>query len=513
MIDHLGQWLTSWLLPVNLWSAVLLAGALAVDRALATRSRASLRMALYAPIALRVIVPFSWSILPLRVAGGATIFTPVPDLPAFARTAPAVAHGMSVSRAVAAVYLLVILGLAVRALVRRLWLARALASASPVASVDAPCAVLRHESLGPMVAGLLSPRVVLPEGLLQPANRSALTHVLRHETAHIRRRDPWFSAAIEALTILAWPVAPVWIAAWRVRHLIELACDELALAGAGAAERRLYGHTLLDLAEIRLPGSHAAGALHFGRSLRERIEALASRRHWAYPVQAVAVGSAAVALAACSSVGVSSTQGPSAPPESAGSYAASVATWNVTLRDRCQTFGKRFAGWSDPAVEWRQGPVDGIPASEVAYCRGPDVLAHLDDALWGAEARNVLGQMGKDLAAAYDRRSSQGSYDLCPSDGPVPRVAQGRGQRYQATSEDWNTPGFSCMEFAIDPGHPISFQYRLETDARRFVLTAHGQRPNGDHGVEATLVLRGEIGPDHVLYVAPKLEETWNEVR
>jgi beta-lactamase regulating signal transducer with metallopeptidase domain len=510
MTDHLGQWLASWLLPVNLWTAVLLAGALAVDRALATRSGASLRMALYAPVALRVIVPFSWSVLPLRGAGVATILTPLPDVPGFAGGAPAVAAGMSVHRAVAAVYVLLIAALAVRAVARRLRLARALGGARPVTSIEAPCAILRHETLGPMVVGLLPPRIVLPEALLRQANRSALTHVLRHETAHVRRRDPWLSAAIEALTIVAWPVAPLWIAAWRVRQLIELACDDVALAGAGAAERRLYGHTLIDLAEIRLQGAPATGALHFGRALRERVQALASRRHWAYPAQAITVRGAAVALAACSSVGVSSTQGPSSAPDHAGSYAASVATWNAALRDRCPSFERRFGGWSDPAVEWRQGPVDGIPTSEVEYCRRPEVLAHVDDALWAREARNVLGQMAKDLATIYDRRAAQGGSELCPSDGPVPRAAQARGQRYHPTPEDWRGPGFSCMEFAMD--RPIAFQYGLETDARGFVLTAHGQRPNGDHGVEATLVLRGEIRADRVLSIAPRIEETWNEV-
>jgi beta-lactamase regulating signal transducer with metallopeptidase domain len=511
MMAHLGQWLTSWLLPVNSWTAVLLAGALLVDRALAARSRASLRMALYAPVALRVVVPLSWSLLPLRTPRVATILTPLPDVPVLAGPVSGPTPVVTVQGALAAAYVLVLVALVARALVRRLRLAKALESARPVTSLEAPCAVLRHESLGPMVVGVLRPRIVLPEGMLQPENRSALTHVLRHEAAHIRRRDPWLSAAIEALTIFAWPVAPLWIAAWRVRHLVELACDELALAGAGAAERRSYGHTLLDLAEVGLPGSPAAGPLHFGWALRGRIEALACQRHWALGLQAVTVGGAAVVLAACSSVGVSSTQGPASASESADSFAASIATWNATLRDRCPSFEKRFSRWSDPAVEWRQGPVDGIPASEVEYCRRPDVLAHVDEALWAAEARNVLGQMAKDLATAYDRASAQGRYELCPGDGPVPHVAQARDRRYQPTPEDWRTPGFSCMDFAMD--RPVAFQYDLQTDARRFVLTAHGQRSKADHGVDATLVLRGEIGADHVLYVAPKLEETWNEVR
>ena len=57
MIDRLGHALAAWLLPVNAWTAVLLACALLLDHALARRARASLRIALYAPVALRVLVP------------------------------------------------------------------------------------------------------------------------------------------------------------------------------------------------------------------------------------------------------------------------------------------------------------------------------------------------------------------------------------------------------------------------------------------------------------------------
>jgi beta-lactamase regulating signal transducer with metallopeptidase domain len=510
MIDRLGQHLTSWLVPANLWAALLFAAAFLVDRALARRASASLRIALYAPTVLRVIVPFSWSAIPVPASRVVTLLTPLPASAVPAGLAPVVPPLVSLERAVAAGYLVGVVALLVRAIVRRVRLTRALASACPVASPEASCSVLRHEDLGPMVVGLLSPRIVLPAAILRPTSGEALAHVLRHEAAHVERRDPWLSAALEVLTTIAWPVVPVWLAAWRVRDLIELACDERALAGADAAERRSYGHTLLDLVEMRSRGLAVTGQLHFGSALRARIEALASPRHWAYPLQAVAVGGAALAFAACSSVGAPSTQAGSSRPDGVGPSSTSAMTWD-DIRHRCPGFVKRFDRWSDPAVEWRQGSVDGVPATEVEYCRRPDVLSVVDDAMWPSEARNVLGQMAKDLAAAVDRRSGQGRYDLCPSDGPVPRIAQARGQAYLPAPRDWSGAGFSCMEFAMD--RPISFQYKLDTDARGFVLTAHGQRAKGDHGVDYTLVLRGEIGADHVLYVAPKLEETWNEVR
>jgi hypothetical protein len=61
MIDRFGHALASWLLPINVWTAALLACILLVDLALARYARASLRIALYSPILLRVVLPFSAS--------------------------------------------------------------------------------------------------------------------------------------------------------------------------------------------------------------------------------------------------------------------------------------------------------------------------------------------------------------------------------------------------------------------------------------------------------------------
>jgi hypothetical protein len=147
--------------------------------------------------------------------------------------------------------------------------------------------------------------------------------VLRHEAAHLRRRDAWLSVAMQLLAITAWPVVPLWIAIARVRHLVELACDEAALAGADAIERRRYGHTLLDMAEWRWlavrPIGAGAGELHFGSTMRARIEALASQRHWPVGIQALALSLALLALfAACGGAAPRPASAPGAGTPSSG---------------------------------------------------------------------------------------------------------------------------------------------------------------------------------------------------
>ncbi|HEX3344265.1 MAG TPA: M56 family metallopeptidase, partial [Polyangiaceae bacterium] len=325
-VESLGHALVGRVLPLEMWTAALLLGALAVDRALARRARASFRIALYAPVALRVVLPLDWRIpiahapsvvtylAPLARIGGGPVAEPPTWQPASWYTVAAVA------------YVVVAALLAGRAVVGRLRLGRALAAARPVAArrLGVPFDVLEHDDLGPMVVGLLSPRIVIPRRLFQPGEEHSLACVLRHEGAHVRRRDAWLTAAMQLLAVVAWPVLPVWPAMARVRQLVELACDEAALTGADVTERRRYGHALLDMAEWRaltvVPTG--AGELHFGSTLRTRIEALASQRHWPLAAQALTFVFAPVALlVACS--------GASAPAPSAAATSTVGATPQV----------------------------------------------------------------------------------------------------------------------------------------------------------------------------------------
>jgi hypothetical protein len=297
MIDRVGHVIAGWILQQNAWTAVLLAVALMVDRALARRVRASTRIALYAPVALRIVLPLSWRV----TLAHAPAFLLAGDAIAAAPAAGEAGGRLPWPALAAAAYVAGAALLAVRAWRRRAVLADALRGAVPLRGFSAEWPVVRHPELGPMVVGVARPRVVVPEGLLCEEREEALHFAMRHELAHLRRRDPWLSAAIEALVVLAWPVVPVWIAAARVRQLVEQACDEQALAGADVTERRRYGHALLDLAEQGVLG---AGELHFGSNLRARVEALAAAaRRWPRGLQVALVASIVAVLAACSSAG------------------------------------------------------------------------------------------------------------------------------------------------------------------------------------------------------------------
>ena len=148
-----------------------------------------------------------------------------------------------------------------------------------------------------------------------------------------------------------------------------------------------------------------------------------------------------------------------------------------------------------------------------------------------AEARNSLGQMGKDETAAFEKESMIGttlaptisaglSRSLCVSPGAsVPATAGSiKGQKYQssqAAGADWNLDaavagkGFACLKFAMDA--PQYYMYNFTTAApgnvagNTWVATAQGDL-NGDT-VLSTFTLNGVIQPSMTFSLAPNLVE------
>jgi beta-lactamase regulating signal transducer with metallopeptidase domain len=340
------------LLILNQWTALLLVGAIALDHVLARRIRAAWRVALYAPLVVRVLVPLGCAFPWVRGPRTLLLFAPTPmSLPALAVPSSSL---IGLPAIAIALYLAIALTLAYAILQRRAAAQRIVRDARPMTPNVArlpPCPVVEHPSAGPMVVGLVSPRIVIPSEL-RHGGGNALATVLGHECAHVMRRDTWLIAAMQLVLVLFWPVLPLWAAAWRVRQLVEMACDERALDAATTNERRLYGHALLDLAELRALTPMSA-ELHFGSTLRARIQALAWTRRWPVPIQIAFVVGVAAAFAACSSVG----------PEPIGAEPMGGA------KDR---YGYAFE--SDPAKSVAAVPAPAPPPSQAVGRMPPETI-------------------------------------------------------------------------------------------------------------------------------------------
>ena len=150
-----------------------------------------------------------------------------------------------------------------------------------------------------------------------------------------------------------------------------------------------------------------------------------------------------------------------------------------------------------------------------------------------AEARNSLGQMGKDESTAFERESMAGvalspgaaaglSRSLCATPTaqlwvPAGAVGAVKGQKYQssqAAGVDWNADqatqgvGFACLKFSMDA--PQYYAYTFTTAnggaaAGTWVGEAQGDL-NGD-GNPSDFKLNGVIQPSMTFSLAPNLVE------
>lgn len=126
----------------------------------------------------------------------------------------------------------------------------------------------------PCTWGLWRPTVLLPTTAEKNWPDERLLAALRHEFAHVTRRD-YFTRWISLLTCaLYWPNPLVWMAARRLRIAQEQACDDLVLlAGTSASD---YANLLVNVARAATGAGDLRAALAMARpsTLEGRVLAI-----------------------------------------------------------------------------------------------------------------------------------------------------------------------------------------------------------------------------------------------
>jgi hypothetical protein len=160
------------------------------------------------------------------------------------------------------------------------------------------------EGVGPAVAGLLRPRIVVPRWVTMalPHQQSA---VIAHEQSHLDARDPQlFTLALALLVFMPWNL-PLWWQLRRLRYAIEVDCDARVLEGG--IDPTHYGETLISVGERQSAYIGAVAAMSESKSfLEERLKIMFSK-----PVKWRRVGIAALA---CMSVALTAIAAQVSPP-------------------------------------------------------------------------------------------------------------------------------------------------------------------------------------------------------
>ncbi|MEZ4232695.1 MAG: type II secretion system protein [Polyangiaceae bacterium] len=146
-----------------------------------------------------------------------------------------------------------------------------------------------------------------------------------------------------------------------------------------------------------------------------------------------------------------------------------------------------------------------------------------------AEARNSLGQLGKDATTAFQRETMNPSVmALEASTGVVNRLCASaakkvpdnkskiKGQKYQSSPAEWNDgdaqTGWQCLKFSMDAPQYYMYGYTASgttgASGETFSATAEGDLDGDD--TLSTFTLNGAIqavGNERVVTIAPNIEE------
>lgn len=154
-----------------------------------------------------------------------------------------------------------------------------------------------EELASPVTAGLMRPKIFLPEYLLSGEYKAEREMILAHERAHIRRGDPlWKAFSFLALSV-HWFNPLVWLMFVLFGRDLEMACDEAVIGTLGENRKKEYSMTLLKFSARR---SGLGLPLAFGESSTEsrirNILKYSRPKKWSCLAAVLLLGAAAVTL-------------------------------------------------------------------------------------------------------------------------------------------------------------------------------------------------------------------------
>ena len=136
-----------------------------------------------------------------------------------------------------------------------------------------PVPILFHNRMGPaLIMTFNGHRILVPESFWNSINREQRCAILRHEYAHLQRRDIWKSFAATLLAAIQWFNPLAWFAVRRFNEAAEWACDA-AVSKHDERQKTGFARALLSLSTSR--PKHFVGASTMASSeLSVRVQRL-----------------------------------------------------------------------------------------------------------------------------------------------------------------------------------------------------------------------------------------------
>ena len=264
--------------------------------------------------------------------------------------------------------------------------------------------------------GVLAPAIILPSGTSAWTDERKRV-VLRHELAHIKRRDAAIQIGSELLRVVQWINPFVWVACRRLRQESEYACDDEVLSGG--VEAREYATHLLDVARhltgrsATLTSAHAIAHLS---TLERRIAAMLHHHQNRTPVGRRGWSGAALLALGVSMPLAAAAVAPQERPRAALAESIDVSAPNGSTPDTAATASRdAMRPRATTQVQPRAARAERAAAIPQTGTIAGTVLDPSGGSLPGAELTLTDTQAGTAFTARTDASGGFTFTDLPPS--------------------------------------------------------------------------------------------------
>lgn len=130
--------------------------------------------------------------------------------------------------------------------------------------------IYNNYSKSPAVYGVIRPKILIPEELIDKLTPEELRFMLSHELTHIRNKDLVVNTLLMFVKAIYWFNPLIWYSLNQIKQDCELACDAAVLNTLKTEEVKKYGQTMINMLKLYSEKRGITGALGFASKYNKR---------------------------------------------------------------------------------------------------------------------------------------------------------------------------------------------------------------------------------------------------
>ncbi|NHM33849.1 M56 family metallopeptidase [Neobacillus terrae] len=130
--------------------------------------------------------------------------------------------------------------------------------------------IYSNYSKSPAVYGMIHPKIIIPEELIDKLTPEEFRFVLSHELTHIKNKDLVVNTLLMIVKAIYWFNPLIWYSLNQVKQDCEVACDASVISTLKTEEVKKYGQTIINLLRLFSEKRSTTGTLGYASKYNKR---------------------------------------------------------------------------------------------------------------------------------------------------------------------------------------------------------------------------------------------------